>query len=142
LSTYLDSSFLVSLYNTDVNSTAAALALQNSLVFWVTTFAELEVVNALYLQLFRKVDSAAEISEALDAFDDDLRSGRFRVRPLPEFVFQRARKLSLEFTARLGVRGSDILHIAAALELGAERFFSFDRQQRSLAESVGLKLNP
>jgi predicted nucleic acid-binding protein len=39
-------------------------------------------------------------------------------------------------------RTADLLHVAAALELGASDFFSFDRQQRKMAEAAGLKLNP
>jgi predicted nucleic acid-binding protein len=55
--------------------------------------------------------------------------------------FERARQLSRQTTAKLGTRTADLLHVAAALELGADYFYSFDRQQRKLAQSVRLKLN-
>jgi len=50
--------------------------------------------------------------------------------------------LALETTARLGTRASDLLHVPAAIELGAESFYSFDKQQRKLAQTVKLKVNP
>jgi predicted nucleic acid-binding protein len=144
LSIYLDARFLVSLYSTDANSSEAAKALysvEESDVPWVSTLAELEVVNALGLRLFRKQDSAAEIRLALDAFDDDLGTGRFQLRQLPELVFRRARHMSLQTTGRLGTRASDLLHVAAAIELGAGEFYSFDKHQRKLAQSMKLSVN-
>jgi predicted nucleic acid-binding protein len=144
LSIYLDTSFLVSLYSVDANSIEASQTLQglpDSVDLLLSMFSELEVVNALQLRLFRKQDSSAQVQLALGAFDDDLATGRFRLRALPEHVFQRARQLSLQTTARVGTRSSDLLHVAAALELGAGYFYSFDNQQRKLAQSLQLKLN-
>jgi hypothetical protein len=108
----------------------------------LSTFAQLEVVNALQLQHFRKQMTAKETWMTLEAFDDDLRSGRFEVRMIPESVYPRARRLALQTTARLGTRTSDLFHIASALELRADGFFSFDKQQRALAKTVQLRLNP
>ena len=34
----------------------------------------------------------------------------------------------------------DTLHVASALQLGAERFFTFDERQANLARAVGLKV--
>ena len=56
-------------------------------------------------------------------------------------MFERARQLSQETTAKLGTRTADLLHVAAALELGADFLYSFDQQQRKLAQAVRLKLN-
>jgi hypothetical protein len=71
-----------------------------------------------------------------------LRAGVFQLRPLPEAAFARARKLSRQTTPILGTRTADLLHVAAALELGVAGFFSFDLHQRKMAETAGLKLNP
>ena len=40
-----------------------------------------------------------------------------------------------------GTRTSDLLHVAAALELGVDCLYTFDKQQRKLAQAVRLKLN-
>ena len=42
--------------------------------------------------------------------------------------------------ARLGTRTADLLHVAAALELGSDWFYSFDRQQRKLAQAAKLNV--
>jgi predicted nucleic acid-binding protein len=134
----------VSLYSIDANSFLASQTLRNlqsSAELLLSTFSELEVVNALQLRLFRKQDSRNQVRLALAAFDEDLRASRFQLRLLPDFVFQRARQLSLQTTARLGTRSSDLFHVAAALELGAEGFYTFDKQQKNLAESVKLRVN-
>jgi predicted nucleic acid-binding protein len=39
------------------------------------------------------------------------------------------------------VRTLDSLHVACALELKAERFWTFDDRQARLAEAVGLNLS-
>jgi hypothetical protein len=40
-----------------------------------------------------------------------------------------------------GTRTADLLHVAAALELGVDWLYSFDLQQRKLAQTLRLKLN-
>lgn len=108
---------------------------------FVTTFGRLEVVNAFALQVFRKEVSAAQARSSLDDFERDLRSGVVQLRLLTEQALDRARELSRQTTARLGTRTADLLHVAAALEMGAEFLYSFDKQQRKLARVLRLKLN-
>jgi len=142
LKIYADPSFLVSLYSPDVNSAAAARTMQASTGDrFVTTFGELEVVNALGLRVFRKEVSAAQAQSSLIDFEKDLRDGILQLRGLPEPVFERARQLSRQTTAKLGTRTADLVHVAAALELGVDCLYSFDQQQRKLAQTVRLKLN-
>ena len=143
MNAYVDTSFLVSLYSADANSAAAVQAMRAARgVLLLTTFAELEVVNALELRVFRKEVSPAQAHSSLNDFEQDLRSGIFQLKPLPDIVFGRARRLSRRTTPRLGTRTADLLHVAAALELGSDWFYSFDRQQRKLARAVKLKVNP
>jgi predicted nucleic acid-binding protein len=143
LSIYVDTSFLVSLYSTDLNSAAAVRTMRVvEGMLSITTFVELEVVNALGLRVFRKEISPPQARSSLNDFEQDLRTGIFHLKPLPDGVFGRARQLSRQTTSRLGTRTADLLHVAAALEIGSDRFYSFDRQQRKLAQAVKLKLNP
>jgi predicted nucleic acid-binding protein len=142
LKIYADPSFLVSLYIPDANSAAALRTMQASAGDrFVTTLCELEVVNAFGLRVFRKQASPAEGNAALTNFEKDLHEGLFRLRALPDRVFERAKELSQQTTAKLGTRTADILHVAAALELGVDCLYSFDQQQRKLAQRVRLKLN-
>ena len=139
---YADTSFLVSLYSPDANSAAAARTMQASKGDRLaTTLGELEVVNALGLRVFRKEVSATQAQSSLNDFEKDLRDGVFQLRPLLEQVFERAHQLSRQTTPKLGTRTADILHVATALELSADYLYSFDQQQRKLAQTVRLKLN-
>jgi predicted nucleic acid-binding protein len=142
LNIYADSSFLVSLFIPDAHSVAALRTMESSdgIVF-VTSFGEMETVNAFGLRVFRREASLADTAAARNHFESDLRDGIFQFRGLPELVFERARQLSLQTTAKLGTRAADLLHVATALELGSNYFYSFDRKQRNLAQAVGLKLN-
>ena len=63
------------------------------------------------------------------------------LRALPDAAFERAKVLSRQQTPKLGTRTADLLHVAAAVELGAVSLFSFDLQQRKMAQAAGLKLN-
>ena len=139
---YADASFLVSLYIPDANSFAASRVMEaSSGNRFVTVLCELEVVNAFALRIFRKQASPAEANSALTNFERDLHEGLFQLRGLPERIFERARQLSKQTTATVGTRTADLLHVAAALELGVDYLYSFDQQQRKLARTVRLKLN-
>lgn len=138
----MDASFLVSSYAADGNFDSAVRTMETAEdIFLVTSFCELEVFNALELRLFRKEMSREVVDACAENFRGDLRAGVFDLRAVPESAFQRARGLSRQSTARLGTRASNLLHVACALELGASGFYSFDNQQRKLAESVKLRVN-
>jgi len=142
LKIYADTSFLVSLYSLDANSVVAARTVKASVGDrFLTILVELEVINAFGLRVFRKEVTAAQAQSSLSDFEKDLRDGVFQLRGLPDTVFERARQLSRRTTARLGTRTADILHVAAALELGVDYLYSFDQHQRKLAQTVRLKLN-
>ena len=132
----------MSLYAPDANSEAALHTMDATVgELLITPLGELEVVNAFRLRVFRKDASPVAAETALANFENDLRQGIFRFRGLADSVFDRARQLSQQTTAKLGTRTADLLHVAAALELGADYLYSFDQHQRKLAKSVRLKLN-
>ena len=139
---YSDTSFLVSLYSPDANSAAAARTMRASAgERFVSVFGQLEVVNAMELRVFRKEVSATQAQASLNDFERDLLAGVFQLRALPEEVFERARQLSRQTTHKLGTRTADLLHVATALELSADCLYTFDQQQRKLAQTMRLKLN-
>jgi len=72
----------------------------------------------------------------------NLHNGVFELRPLPENTFTRAKTLAQILTPVIGVRSADLLHVAAALELGFKSLYSFDRKQRLAAQYAGLITNP
>jgi len=142
LKIYTDPSFIVSLYSPDANSAAAARATQaSSGDRFLTTFGELEIINAMGLRVFRKEVLPAQAHLSLVEFEKDLGAGIFQLRELTDSFLERARQLSKQTTAKLGTRTADLLHVAAALELGVDFLYTFDQHQRKLAHALRLKLN-
>jgi predicted nucleic acid-binding protein len=139
VTTYVDTSFLVSLYTPDVHSQAAAQRIRLApLPLVITSFCELELVNALHLRVFREELTKAQTLLARRTFQEDVDSGVFSVKPLPPGLFEKAKAIAEKYTAALGTRSLDLIHVASALLLGARSFLSFDDRQRSLAAAVGL----
>jgi predicted nucleic acid-binding protein len=60
---------------------------------------------------------------------------------MPEGVFEVCADLARRYAPRLGVRTLDSLHVACALQLKAERFWTFDERQAKLAKITGLKIS-
>jgi len=58
---------------------------------------------------------------------------------MPEDAFERCADLARRYGPKFGMRTLDTLHVACALELEAERFWTFDERQAKLAKAVGLK---
>ena len=140
---YVDTSFLVSLYTVDANSSSAVALMTNSSdTHIITGFVELEARNALQLRVFRKEISSQQAQASWNDLENDVRVGVLELRALPDRVFERAHELSEKTTARLGTRTADLLHVAAALEIGVDCLYSFDQQQRKLAQAVRLKVKP
>jgi predicted nucleic acid-binding protein len=81
LKIYADTSFLISLYTPDANSAVAGQGMRASGgERYVTVFGELEVVNAIHLQVFRKELSVSQMQASLSDFEKDMRAGIFLLR--------------------------------------------------------------
>jgi predicted nucleic acid-binding protein len=72
---------------------------------------------------------------------DDVQYGVLTLLPLPDSAFARAKVLAQTLTSTIGVRALDLLHVAAAIELGASSLFTFDLKQHRTAQAAGLKVN-
>ena len=142
MSAHADTSYLVSLYTPDAKSVEASNLFTGAPPLSLTPFGECEFVNALELRVFRKELEPAEADAYLRAFQNDINEGLFVRRALPATAYDRAMFLSRRHTRRLGTRGMDVLHVAIALELGVEFFYTFDRGQRRLARAAGLTVRP
>jgi predicted nucleic acid-binding protein len=66
-------------------------------------------------------------------------AGRWISLPMPENAFDLCADLARRYGPKLGVRTLGSLHVACALELKAERFWTFDERQAKLMKAVGLK---
>jgi predicted nucleic acid-binding protein len=78
----------------------------------------------------------------LAAIEADFKTGALIEAPVSWVeVYAEAEALSAAHTPKLGIRASDILHVAAAA-LGAKEFYTFDARQKALAVKAGMKVKP
>jgi len=139
LSTYADTSFLVSLYVFDDNSPqASAIFASASLPFLLTPLIEAEIVNAFYVRIFRKESGEKQIRASVELFGKDVRAGVFELKSFSNEIFRQASQISARRTAKVGARTLGLLHVASAVFLQTERFCTFDRKQAELARAEGL----
>jgi|SRR5208282_5382164 predicted nucleic acid-binding protein len=114
----------------------------------ITWLHRTEVVNALQLHVFtarapgQLFITPEQAALGLANFRDDLGRENFlrpAVVPLTELERQ-FEELSLRHTARHGFRTYDLLHVASALALKCDTFWSFDPKASKLAALEGLKV--
>ena len=141
---YADTGFLLSLHLPETTSAAAAAAMSSvSESLPVTRLVALEFRNALRLALFRKVLTEAERSRAWASFERDIANSLLEHTELDDnAVYVEAVSLCEQFTATIGVRTLDLLHVANARVLGRTEFLSLDKRQRALALASGLNVSP
>jgi len=139
-----DTSYLISLYGTDVNTPAAKQHLAgatNRLV--VHAINDFELGNALRSLVFRKIISPQQSQAWLSNYEADKSNGILYATEIDaNAVLRRAEFLSVSWTETAGHRGYDILHVADATLVGATEFWSFDGRQRALAAAEGLIVGP
>jgi predicted nucleic acid-binding protein len=139
LSAYADSSFVVSLYLTDVHSPEARRRVQGVPPLILIPLHHAEWAHALGQHQFRGTVTAEVARRAHAQFVSDGAANLWREAPLPENAFELCIELGRRYAPKLGMRTLDTLHVACALELKAERFWTFDERQAKLAKAAGLK---
>lgn len=107
---------------------------------WLTPLHRAEWTNAVAQHVFRKALNDNQARRMHRDFERDRDAGLWNEIALPSSTVETCIELAHVFTPRLGTRTLDTLHVAAALELKAERFWTFDDRQAKLAKAVGLKL--
>jgi predicted nucleic acid-binding protein len=141
LSVYVDSSFFVSIYLPDSHTSAALGRLARHPRIWLTAFHETELVHAVLQQVFRGRISSDRADRAIRDFLLDRDAGLWEITGFPEAAFGTAITLARAHVGRLGTRTLDSLHVASALELKAQQFWTFDERQAKLAKAAGLKVS-
>ena len=143
MTAFADTSFLASLYGSDANSESATRQIEGLRpVFLITPFGELEFITALGAIGFRGQLNALEVDSVIEAFQTDVVTGVLIRKPVPQNAYSRAITISKLYARTLGSRTLDILQVAIALELSADVFFTFDKDQAKLARRAGLTVRP
>ena len=133
---YFDSAIIVKLYVREATSPEAIRLVDSyAAPYWLTHWQMLEVKNAIRLKAFRNEITMLEMNQSLTAFEEDITTGRWQ-RPAyePITVERKAGELSAIYSAQLGCRTLDIIHVAAAIILGAGDFVTFDERQKAMAK--------
>jgi predicted nucleic acid-binding protein len=149
---YADTSFLIKLVSSEPGSESAVAEyrrLQRPRLFYLPLHA-LEAENATRLKAFhlrRSLPSGqrGHVSRERDETLSRIRSMLDRnllveVTADWDSAAHRARGLSLKHTESLGARSLDLLHVAFALELECEVFFTTDQCQAQIAKAEGLSV--
>ena len=139
---YVDTSVIVKLYIREEYSRDASVWLKkNNEAIPLTSFHELELINTIQLKQFRSEITLDEARLIMSRFEDHEISGIY-YRPQLNWsaIFIHAIDLSKKHSASIGSRSLDILHVASALSISADRFLTADDRQSKLAALTGMKL--
>jgi hypothetical protein len=139
-----DTSFLFSVYGKDGFTPQAVTELRGlGSVLSVSVLNDFELENSVRLAVFRRLRNLAQANIILAEYAEDISVGRLVLETCNlAMVVAEAKRLAVTHTLTGGRRSFDILHVAAALHLGAREFLSFDANQRKLAKVEGLKIRP
>jgi predicted nucleic acid-binding protein len=137
---YVDTSVIVKLYVKEDRSLEATdwVRNNNEAIPW-TALHELEFNNAIHLKEFRDEITPEEAGWIRERFTEHEERGVY-YRPQLNWIdtFGLAVGLSGKHTKKTGSRSLDILHVAAALVLEADKFLTFDERQSGLADLSGI----
>ena len=139
---YVDTSIIVRLYvKEEYSLDASNRIIENNEAIPLTGFHDLEFTNAINLKLFRKEITENEADYIISKFHEHESKGVY-YRPQLSWAetFRHAVDLSGNHTGNTGPRSLDILHVASALSIEADRFFTIDTRQSKLAYLAGLKI--
>lgn len=139
---YVDTSAIVKLYIKEKYSLKTASWIkQNNQAILLTRLHDLEFINAVHLKRFRDEITDGQVRHILSKFHEHQQQGIFYHPPFdwPE-TLTIAVDLIQKYTKHIGSRSLDILHVAAALSMKADRFLTFDDRQIRLASLASLKV--
>jgi len=140
---YVDTSVLVKLYIKEEYSLEVSHWIKrNNEAIPLTRFHELEFTNAIYLKQFRTEMTNEQALLVLSKFDEHQGRGVY-YRPQINWTdaINFALDLSQNHTKTTGSRSLDILHVASALAIKANRFLTLDKRQSALAGLAGLTID-
>lgn len=136
---YADTSFIVSVYVQDGHSAAAQELMNLNPRLWFSPLHLAECFHAIAQQVFYRRITAADAKDIYGHLRSDQTAGLWTETPIPENAFELCADLARRYGPKLGIRTLDSLHVACAVELKAEQFWTFDERQAKLAKAEGLE---
>jgi predicted nucleic acid-binding protein len=108
---------------------------------WLTSLHKAEWAHAIAQHVYRSQLSVSEAQQMHLRLHDDQAKGRWLTTGIPDRAFERCDELGRIRCPNLGQRTLDSLHVACALELKAEQFWTFDDRQAKVAKAEGLRVS-
>jgi predicted nucleic acid-binding protein len=139
---YVDTSIIIKLYvKEEYSLDASNRIIENNEAIPLTGLHDLEITNAINLKLFRNEITEDEANYIISKFHEHENKGVY-YRPQLSWAetFGYAVDLSGNHTGNTGSRSLDILHIASALSIKADRLLTLDARQSNLASLAGLTI--
>ena len=139
---YYDTGLLLKLYTNELDAAPVrSFVVRCGEVLAFTPMHHAECVSALRLKIFRGECGEEEVAGALRDIESDLAAGVLQAVPVEwDTAWQRCRILSDAHAAATGCRTLDALHVACALQLGAEELVTGDGRQAALGRKAGLRV--
>ncbi len=138
---YLDTSALIKLYIHEEGSELInTITADNAAPLPVWDLHMIEFHNALKLKVFRDELKEKEAIHLCTLFKTRKKAGIYYT---PEMDRKEHADLCIaytDFSAELGCRSLDIMHIAAAVLFKADRFITCDSRQSALGDRAGLQV--
>lgn len=138
---YADTSFLVSSYVKDAHAAQVDELMKSRPRFWFTPLHQAEWAHAIAQHIFRRQMNDAEAASVDQQLEADKAAGVWVAAAISDHALDVCADLARQHVAQIGVRTLDSLHVVCALELKAERFWTFDERQAKLAKAEGLKID-
>lgn len=123
----------------DVHSAAAEQRMEENARVYFTPLLAAECSHAIAKQVFYRRISLTDADLIFDTLKRDRAEGLWLETAIPENAFEVCADLGRRYAPKFGMRTLDTLHIACALELKAEQFWTFDERQAKLAKAQGMK---
>jgi predicted nucleic acid-binding protein len=152
MTVYADTNFFTNLLvelprSADADSLAITNREQGSMPLTVCNLLNFELINALQRLLYeaahgtQKIRITRELALVAEAqFAEQLATGSDwrKCEPDSDLLVSIFNDVVHRHTAKCGFRTYDVLHVASALALGCDTFWSFDKKANHLAELEGL----
>jgi predicted nucleic acid-binding protein len=106
---------------------------------WFTPLHAAECFHAVARQVFYRKFSQGEADTVIGILTRDRAAGLWVETFMPENAFEVCADLGRRYAPKFGMRTLDTLHVACAIELKADRFWTFDERQGKLAKAAGLR---
>lgn len=106
---------------------------------WLTPLNVAEFSHAVGRQIFLNKISPLQSDTVHQNFTADRTAGLWLETAMPDQALELCSELGRRWGSKIGIRTLDSLHVACALELKADQFWTFDERQSKLAKAEGLK---